>query len=211
MPEEEALLNNTELNLIFGKIAPIYDTHIKMLTEMRHNCTHWSEDYRIGSIIVKYSKDLLRAYPPYINYFEEMKEVLTRCDQSKPRFHAFLKACQTKPECGRQSLQELMIRPVQRLGSICLLLDSKYRFYLLQFYFYYKNEVQSLFISGIIKHTPKTNPDSVELARALAALKEVMALINEDKRKAEAQVTLFNIFNDIDNCPVSRILRLKSV
>lgn len=28
-----------------------------------------------------------------------------------------------------------------------------------------------------------------------------MDLINEDKRKAEAQVALFNMFNDIDNCP----------
>lgn len=35
-----------------------------------------------------------------------------------------------------------------------------------------------------------------------------MTHINEDKRKAEGQVTLFNIFNDIDNCPVSMYLCL---
>ncbi|RZC41319.1 RhoGEF domain containing protein, partial [Asbolus verrucosus] len=177
MPEEEALLNNTELNLIFGKVPAIYDTHVKMLNEMRCYASSWSEEHTIGSIIVKYSKDLLKAYPPYINYFEEMKEVLTKCDQNKPRFHAFLKACQTKPECGRQSLQELMIRPVQRLGSICLLL------------------------ANLLKHTPKSNPDHAEVSRALDGLKEGMDLINEDKRKAEAQVALFNMFNDIDNCP----------
>ncbi|XP_044266147.1 protein ECT2 isoform X4 [Tribolium madens] len=177
MPEEEALLNNTELNLIFGKVPAIYETHMKMRDELRCFASSWSEDHTIGSIIVKYSKDLLKAYPPYINYFEEMKEVLTKCDQSKPRFHAFLKACQTKPECGRQSLQELMIRPVQRLGSICLLL------------------------ANLLKHTPKSNPDHAELQRALDGLKEGMDLINEDKRKAEAQVALFNMFNDIDNCP----------
>ncbi|KAJ8983138.1 hypothetical protein NQ317_014713 [Molorchus minor] len=155
MPEEEELLNNTEVNLIFGKLPPIYETHVKMLDEFQ----------------------LLKAYPPFINYFEEMKEVLLQCDQNKPRFHAFLKACQTRPECGRQSLQELMIRPVQRLGSISLLLND------------------------ILKHTPKTNPDHGALEQALAALREVMTHINEDKRKAEGQVTLFNIFNDIDNCP----------
>ncbi|KAJ3633884.1 hypothetical protein MTP99_010803 [Tenebrio molitor] len=177
MPEEEALLNNTELNLIFGKVPAIYETHVKMLNDMRCYASSWSEEHTIGSIIVKYSKDLLKAYPPYINYFEEMKEVLTKCDQNKPRFHAFLKACQTKPECGRQSLQELMIRPVQRLGSICLLL------------------------ANLVKHTPKSNTDHAELSRALDGLKEGMDLINEDKRKAEAQVALFNMFNDIDNCP----------
>jgi len=44
----------------------------------------------------------------------------------KPRFHAFLKVCQSKPECGRQSLQDLLIRPVQRLPSINLLLNGLY-------------------------------------------------------------------------------------
>ncbi|KAJ3655016.1 hypothetical protein Zmor_014162 [Zophobas morio] len=177
MPEEEALINNTELNLIFGKVPAIYETHVRMRDEFRCLASSWSEDYTIGSIIQKYSKDLLKAYPPYINYFEEVKEVLTKCDNNKPRFHAFLKACQTKPECGRQSLQELMIRPVQRLGSICLLL------------------------ANLLKNTPKSNPDHIELSRALDALKEGMDSINEDKRKAEAQVALFNMFNDIDNCP----------
>lgn len=126
MPEDEALLNNTELNLIFGKLPPIYETHVKMLDEFRWTSAHWNEERSIGNIIVKYSAELLKAYPQYINYFEEMKEVLLQCDQNKPRFHAFLKACQTKPECGRQSLQELMIRPVQRLGSISLLLNGKF-------------------------------------------------------------------------------------
>ncbi|XP_018579820.1 protein ECT2 isoform X3 [Anoplophora glabripennis] len=177
MSDEEALLNNTELNLIFGKLPLIYETHVKMLDEFRWTSAHWNEDRSIGNIIVKYSTELLKAYPPFINYFEEMKEVLSQCDQNKPRFHAFLKACQTRPECGRQSLQELMIRPVQRLGSISLLLND------------------------ILKHTTKSNPDNAALEQALAALREVMTHINEDKRKAEGQVTLFNIFNDIDNCP----------
>ncbi|KAK9879703.1 hypothetical protein WA026_006763 [Henosepilachna vigintioctopunctata] len=177
MPEEEALLNNTELNLIFGKLPPIHDVHVKMLGELKKTASSWTEDKTIGSIIVKYTTELLKAYPPFINYFEEMKEVLIQCDQNKPRFHAFLKACQTRPECGRQSLTELMIRPVQRLGSISLLLND------------------------ILKNTPKTNPDNAALEQAQEVLKEIMTHINEDKRKTEGQVTLFNIFNEIDNCP----------
>ncbi|XP_045471396.1 protein ECT2 isoform X2 [Harmonia axyridis] len=177
MTGEEALLNNTEVNLIFGKIPPIYDVHVKMLGELRKTAAQWTEDRCIGSIIYKYANELLTAYPPFINYFEEMKEVLIRCDQTKPRFHAFLKACQTRPECGRQSLTELMIRPVQRLGSISLLLND------------------------ILKNTPVTNPDHAALEQAQEELKEIMTHINEDKRKTEGQVTLFNIFNEIDNCP----------
>lgn len=84
----------------------------------------------VGNIILKYSNDLLKAYPPFVNFFEAMKEMLLLCDQNKPRFHAFLKVCQTRPECGRQSLQDLLIRPVQRLPSISLLLNGTYRKYL---------------------------------------------------------------------------------
>lgn len=177
MSEEEALLNNTELKIIFGNLPLIYETHIKMLEELRWTSVHWTEERSIGNIILKYSTDLLKAYPPFVNFFEEMKEMLLLCDANKPRFHAFLKACQTRPECGRQKLQDLLIRPVQRLPSISLLLND------------------------ILKHTSKTNSDHIALDQALAALKEVMTHINEDKRKTEGQRVMFDIFNDIDNCP----------
>ncbi|XP_065163645.1 protein ECT2 isoform X3 [Atheta coriaria] len=177
MDEEDALLNNTELKIIFGNLPPIYETHVRMLDELRWTSSHWSEDKSIGNIILKYATDLLKAYPPFVNFFEEMKEMLTQCDANKPRFHAFLKVCQTKPECGRQSLQDLLIRPVQRLPSISLLLND------------------------ILKHTPKSNADHGALDQALASIREVMTHVNEDKRKTEGQRVMFDIFNDIDNCP----------
>lgn len=34
MLDEDPLLNNTELNLIFGKLPPIHETHVKMLDEV---------------------------------------------------------------------------------------------------------------------------------------------------------------------------------
>lgn len=125
--KKEGLLNTTEAKIIFGNFPPIYEVHKKMLEELLYWKDHWREDVSIGQIILKYSQDLLKAYPPYVNFFENTKEMLDQCDQNKPRFHAFLKVCQTKPECGRQSLKELMIKPVQRLPSISLLLNGKPR------------------------------------------------------------------------------------
>lgn len=58
----------------------------------------------------------------------------------------------------------------------------------------------------ILKHSDKNNPDHQALVLALASIREVMTHINEDKRKTEGQVVLFDIFNDIDNCPVSILL-----
>ena len=35
--------------------------------------------------------DLVKYYPNFVNYFEKTKEILMRCDKTKPRFHAFLR------------------------------------------------------------------------------------------------------------------------
>ena len=58
--------------------------------------------------------------------------------------------CQSKRECGRQTLTELLIRPVQRLGSVCLLLND------------------------LLKHTRKErdHPDAGALDAALGKIKE---------------------------------------
>lgn len=60
-------------------------------------------------------------------------------------------------------------------------------------------------VIDILKHSDKNNPDHQALVSALASIREVMTHINEDKRKTEGQVALFDIFNDIDNCPVSSL------
>lgn len=53
----------------------------------------------------------------------------------------------------------------------------------------------------ILKHTNKNNPDHSALELSISSIKEVMTYINEDKRKTEGQLVMFDIFNDIDNCP----------
>ncbi|XP_018047077.1 PREDICTED: protein ECT2 isoform X3 [Atta colombica] len=171
------LLNSTEVKIIFGNFPPIYDVHKQLLEALHCSAAHWTEDISIGEIFLKFEPDLVKAYPPYVNFFENTKQMLEECDQNKPRFHAFLKNCQTIPECGRQSLKELLIKPIQRLPSISLLL------------------------SDILKHTDKNNPDYSALEASISCIKKVMTYINEDKRKTERQLAMFDIFNEIDNCP----------
>ncbi|XP_011689506.1 PREDICTED: protein ECT2 isoform X7 [Wasmannia auropunctata] len=171
------LLNSTEVKIIFGNFPPIYDVHKQLLEALRCSAAHWTEDISIGEIFLKFEPDLVKAYPPYVNFFENTKQMLEECDQNKPRFHAFLKNCQTIPECGRQSLKDLLIKPIQRLPSISLLL------------------------SEILKHTDRSNPDYSALEAARNSIDKVNTYINEDKRKTERQLAMFDIFNEIDNCP----------
>ncbi|GAB6020167.1 hypothetical protein CHUAL_002893 [Chamberlinius hualienensis] len=171
------LLDPTEVKIIFGNVRPIYDVHVKLRDDLMELVNSRREDRCIGQVIVKYSQELLKAYPPFVNFFEKTKEMLLKCDATKPRFHAFLKICQGKHEFGRQSLVELLIRPVQRLPSIILLLGD------------------------ILKHTSKSNPDHAGLEEAIKCLRDVLVNINEDKRKTEGQLAMFRLVNDIENCP----------
>ncbi|KAM7312887.1 protein ECT2 [Ixodes scapularis] len=179
-PDGEPLLDPTEIRIIFGNLPPIYQVHRSLQLVLQSMLRSWTDSHSIGEAILHHREDFEKAYPPFVNFFEKTKETLMQCDAERPRFHAFLKRCQTKPECGRQTLVELLIRPVQRLGSVILLLK----------------EIQ--------KRTPKENRDSQNLDHAIAALNQVMLNINEGKRKTESQVAMFDIFNDIENCPVRR-------
>uniref|UniRef100_A0A672S4Y9 Protein ECT2-like n=1 Tax=Sinocyclocheilus grahami TaxID=75366 RepID=A0A672S4Y9_SINGR len=137
--------------------------------------------------ILSQSRELVKAYPPFVNFFEMSKETIVRCERQKPRFHAFLKINQAKPECGRQTLVELLIRPVQRLPSVALLLND------------------------IKKHTSDDNPDKVTLEKAIESLKEVMTHINEDKRKTEGQKQIFDVVYEVDGCPANLLSSHRSL
>lgn len=200
----EALLNKSEIKAIFGNFAPILDVHRKMLDCLKAIANNWCEDCLIGDIILRYKADLLKAYPSYINFYSQMKEAIVQCDAQNSRFHAFLKINQAKPECGRQSLPDLMIGPIQRLPRIILLLNGK------TYHIVGTSKLNWIpsfdFLSDILKHTPKENPDVKHLEDALVAIKEVLNHINEDKRKTEGQMVMFDIFKEIENCPVSILI-----
>ncbi|KAM8953619.1 protein ECT2 isoform 2-T2 [Pelodytes ibericus] len=173
------ILAQEEIKTIFGSIPDILDVHTKIKGDLEKLMMEWTEIKSIGDVILTYSKDLVKTYPPFVNFFEMSKETITQCEKLKPRFHAFLKINQAKPECGRQTLVELLIRPVQRLPSVALLLND------------------------LKKHTSDDNPDKVMLEKAIESLREVMTHINEDKRKTESQRQIFEVVYEVDGCPAN--------
>lgn len=176
----DPILPATDVKIIFGNVPPIYKVHQSMLRDLEHLIEEdWKETNCIGKVFVAHSMDLVKAYPPFVNFFEDTKKTINACDVKYPRFHAFLKRCQSRIECNRESLTEMLIRPVQRLPSI------------------------SLIITELIKRTDDSNPDKEYLVGALESIRRVMNLVNEDKRKTENQIAMFDIVNNIEGCPPS--------
>ncbi|XP_043926707.1 protein ECT2 [Protopterus annectens] len=173
------ILAPEEIKTIFGSIPDILEVHRRIKMDLEDLMINWSEKESVGAVFLNYSKDLVKAYPPFVNFFEMSKLTIVNCEKQKPRFHAFLKIAQSKPECGRQTLVELLIRPVQRLPSVVLLLTD------------------------VKKHTADDNPDKATLEKAIESLKEVMTHINEDKRKTEGQRQIFDVVYEVDGCPAN--------
>ena len=68
------LLNATEMRIIFGNLPPIHEVHSAMLQEFQNALgQNWREDFSIGDVFLKYANDLLKAYPPYVNFLEDSK------------------------------------------------------------------------------------------------------------------------------------------
>lgn len=182
----DPVLPATEVKIIFGNLTPIYEIHKKMLSNLETLIeTDWKETNCIGKVFVAHSIELLKAYPPFVNFFEDTKKTINTCDAKYPRFHAFLRRCQSRIECNRESLTEMLIRPVQRLPSI------------------------SLIIKELIKRTDDSNADKRYLNEALESIRRVMDLINEDKRKTEGQIAMFDIVNNIEDCPPNLLSALR--
>lgn len=57
-----------------------------MLEELRYAQAHWSEETSIGRLVLRYTPDMVKAYPPFVNFFENTKEMLQQCDRENPRF-----------------------------------------------------------------------------------------------------------------------------
>ena len=73
-----------------------------------------------------------------------------------------------------------MIRPIQRLPSILLLLER------------------------LLKYTPVTHVDYQLLIDSLDKLREIAKKLNDERGKTEKHLSMFNIVNSIDNCPVRK-------
>nr|CAB3240785.1 protein ECT2 [Phallusia mammillata] len=174
------ILAGEDMKAIFSSLPDIEFVHRSMSSDIELVVKHWDDLSCVGDLILKYTEDFGRCYPPFVNFFEVSVETIARCESRSSRFHAFLKINQAKRECGRQTLAELLINPVQRVPRIILLLQD------------------------IKKHTERENPkhpDVQNIQSSIDALKVVMTHINEDKRKTESQRQIFDIVYEVDGCP----------
>jgi len=176
-----AILAPEDVKRIFHPLPDIHQSHQQLTGELQQLMDGWDDETTcIGDVVQKYAEKFQNHYPAFVNFYEDRVSMIESLEQSNSRFHAFLKINQAKSDCGRQTLAQLFINPVQRLPRIILLLQD------------------------IKKHTEKLNPkhpDVQSIEVAIQKYKKVTVHINENKRKTDAQTQLFNIIYQIQDCP----------
>ena len=70
----------------FGFSGPIYEIHTKIREELNQYMGAWKEDHSVGSIILKHADKLLKAYPPFVNFYTNTKSTIIECERKYPRY-----------------------------------------------------------------------------------------------------------------------------
>ncbi|KAL3101371.1 hypothetical protein niasHT_021489 [Heterodera trifolii] len=174
---ERDLLNANELNTLFRKIEPLIHVHENILQKLRKQISDWGNTNLVGKIWAESAPDLEKYYPPYINSYDEMLAVLENCMATRPKFIVFLKNAEAKKECQKNSIKDLLIRPVQRIPSVLLLLQ----------------ELQ--------KRTERGNPDHPWVKGAVDRLRAVLNKTNESRRRTENYQHFMEVCQDIEGLP----------
>ncbi|VDN07628.1 unnamed protein product [Thelazia callipaeda] len=174
---DSGLLTKAEISQMFSKVPPLIDVHENICRTLQSYIMHWMNERLIGKAWLDYVAELTPVYKAFINNYDTAIQTLNECDANKPKFHAFLKAAESRVECERNSLTDLLIRPVQRLHSVVLL------------------------IKAILGRTDRKNPDHAYLTKAKRAIEAALTEANESRRQTESYAMIFKLSSEIDRCP----------
>lgn len=108
--------------MIFSKVPALKNVHEDLFKQLKDSLIN--PDFLVGKTWAYGANDLEKVYPPYINSYDEALKTLDYCEQNRPKFYTFLKMAESKPECQKNGLKDLLIRPVQRIPSVLLILQG---------------------------------------------------------------------------------------
>ncbi|VDO11225.1 unnamed protein product [Rodentolepis nana] len=170
------ILPRQEADMVFGKLIPIYQLHKRLQAQLMELETSWNmETSRLGEILLPLIDEMEKVYTHYMQFYDEPH--IKQLAHDYPRFLAFMRQVELRREYGRQSICDLLIRPVQRLPSILLLMQ------------------------GIQKFTPPTHPDHEDVVAFTAKLNTLLEKINARLKKTEEYMSLLNLYHEISGAP----------
>ncbi|KAH7728807.1 RhoGEF domain containing protein [Aphelenchoides avenae] len=177
----DLILSRGEIKRIFDKVGPLIPVHENILEQLRCKIKNWNPHQLVGLVWAHGANDMVKVYSQYVNSYDEALKTLEECDESRPKFHSFLKAGEANPSCQKNSLKDMLIRPVQRIPSVLLLLRE------------------------LKKRTEKHHPDFQAITEGIQMVEKVLEKTNESRRQTETFERFMGVCNDIEDFPLELI------
>jgi len=159
---DAGLLSSAEFGRIFGQLAPLSNFHHQLNDELK---SEWAaspselrHELQFGGIFLRFAP-YLKLYKPYTTGFDALCQTLEQLEESVAVQKIIRKG---ERECT-QTLQSLLIRPVQRIPRYKLLIQRLYEM------------------------TPPSTGEHASLATVLETLEMILHHINDTSRNHQAR------------------------
>jgi hypothetical protein len=157
------LLSSDEHSLLFDAARQLLPLNQMMLDQLQELLTEWSEASCVGDVLFTYAP-FMKMYCESFTRQIAAGELLQKLRAERPGFADFLASATAA--CKGQTIESLLIMPVQRIPRYRLLLEQ------------------------LLKYTPQDHPDFARCAAALSQVSAVAADLNESLRRFEQRTAM---------------------
>jgi hypothetical protein len=176
----DELLSRSEVMALFGEIPTLMSVNSVLLRDLDDRLNtkkHASRQFHCVGDVFHRMAPFLKSYASFCGSYEDAVSMLTKKAASFPELQRFMENASRDPRSKNQSLESLLIRPVQRLPKYPLLLRE------------------------LVKDTCPNHPDFAMLTQAEDRMREATAYVNERVREQETRRKLVAISEGMQNVP----------
>ncbi|KAJ6248331.1 ankyrin repeat [Anaeramoeba flamelloides] len=156
---EEQLLEKSIRRTIFCNIEEIMAVNKIFLNNLGKRLKNWNSRLGVGDIMIQWVPRL-KVYIQYSNNYDKSMQALKRSKRNQA-FSSFLKNLSNDKSLNRQTVDSILINPIQRISRYPLLLEA------------------------ILQKTKDDHPDHQKIEEALNLMKQMASNINSAKAKNE--------------------------
>ena len=159
-PKLAAIVQHPQVQVFFSTATQILTLNSQFSEELSSQVADFSATTNVGLIFLHYAP-LFRCYGLYASSHERVSAFLLNASRTEPAFRAFVTAAAADSRCKGQTLESLLIMPIQRIPRYRLLLEE------------------------LRKKTPDDHVGYADLQGALQQVAEAASHINESIRRRE--------------------------
>ncbi|KAF9435252.1 hypothetical protein BGZ76_006629 [Entomortierella beljakovae] len=156
-----------EIDILFGNLDQLVGFHEEVRKSLEERSKIWGPTQIMSDLLIS----VIPKFKVYSRYFSNFHQALTVLDRISrtPQYKKFLEQCVINNPAGTANLQLMLAIPLRRLP------------------------VYRELINSICQATQSSHPDYYNLMRSLEMASAVAGELNPERRRAQEQMTIFEI------------------